>query len=134
MEKPISPIDFEIPQDDDLPVIVGQQADGILNPLRLFTLLQNQFGIGGKYHNVGLTPGASRRVALAYDGRGHGTLSCNGQTLMTIDLPKAAIVEPVFYVSGDESGEDGELDVMQVIIFDQALSPAQMAALGGCGK
>ena len=95
---------------------------------------QNQFGIGGKYHNVGLTPGASRRVALAYDGRGHGTLSCNGQTLMAIDLPKAPIVEPVFYLSGDDNGEDGELDVMQVMIFDQALSPAQMAALGGCGK
>lgn len=95
---------------------------------------QNLFGIGGKYHNVGLKPGASRRVAMSFDGRGHGTLACNGQTLMTIDLPKAAIVEPVFYVSGDESGEDGELDVMQVMIFDQALSPAQMAALGGCGK
>ena len=95
---------------------------------------QNKFGIGGKYHDVGLKPGASRRLAISYDGRGHGTLACNGRTLMTIDLPKAAITEPVFYLSGDENGEDGELDLMQVMIFDQALAPVQMAALGGCEK
>ncbi len=91
---------------------------------------KNEVGIAGVYRDIGLKPGSVVKFAAAYDGRKHLSLYANGQLIVSgHEVPKAGIAEPIFYLAGDENGEDGEVELLRARVFNRVLSQKEIATL-----
>lgn len=97
-----------------------------------FINTNNLFGNCGQYVDMHATTGSVHRIAVVHGNKGVCNLYWDGLPAVSCNTSKSGLRGPWLYLGGDDNGEDGEIEIGQILLYDQPLDANTVKKLGGC--